>query len=745
MCQRHIPTRRLRPQGDNWWTNELAELKVNLHTSRKRYQRARQRDLPNLRFLSRRYHFLRIKYNKAIRHAKAAAWRSFVQHDLTTDPWGTTYKLASGQISAREASHAILIQGTTTTNLSATLEEILNRLTPDDNRNDESPTHRALRADSERVEGNAEVPVEVAERHLLSALAGIKPRKAPGWDNIPGRAIVEIYPVAEHFLVSLFNDCLAVGLFPASWKIGLLTTILKSPDKDLADPKALRPITLLPELGKFFERTLMALIKDVLGDTLSHSQYGFRTGLSTIDPLAVVTTEANSGTWKYTLVIFLDIAGAFDNLWWPSIILAMGRKAFPKSILRVISSFLHGRTVSYSSLYCTVEKELTKGCPQGSVLGPFLWNLVLDEFLSSDLPMDCKSIAYADDLAIIVGGNSRRVLEQKAAACMQAFELWTSSCKLAASIDKTKYLIFGARLDRNPVVHLQGRPVSRSVVHKYLGVQLDDRLGFLQHVQYVVGKVKKLFLNLRRLVITQWDSPHNALLTIYKCAVLPILSYGLPIWGHRLQHSRVVRKLREIQGLCLRCVLRAYRTVPVEALCILARTPPLHLELAKLHALMHIKSAGRATFLGTIVDIRDFRYMVEITRHIDHLLVIRWQQEWDLSTKGRHLFRMIPNVGEWLGAEERRIPPRLVEIFTGHGEFGIHLLRIGKSPDGLCQQCQVIDDPLHRLLHCSRFDDIRANITTQLGGYPDQPEHLPSIILQFPLLFSTFGDRAENE
>lgn len=79
----------------------------------------------------------------------------------------------------------------------------------------------------------------------------------------------------------------------------------------------------------------------------------------------------------------MDIAGAFDNLWWPSITQAMINKKIPQPFILIISSFLVDRVVQYNSNNANTSKSLSKGCPQGSVLDPFLWNIVLDGLISA--------------------------------------------------------------------------------------------------------------------------------------------------------------------------------------------------------------------------------------------------------------------------------------------------------------------------------------------------------------------------
>ncbi|GFW39189.1 uncharacterized protein TNCV_1831791 [Trichonephila clavipes] len=103
----------------------------------------------------------------------------------------------------------------------------------------------------------------------------------------------------------------------------------------------------------------------------------------------------------HTVLVFLDIKSAFDNAWWPGILSLLKRSSIPGNLFAVISSFLKDRSVTLSLGHSSKEKFLNKGCPQGSVSGPFLWNVIINDFLEKILAFSsCETIAFADDLLL---------------------------------------------------------------------------------------------------------------------------------------------------------------------------------------------------------------------------------------------------------------------------------------------------------------------------------------------------------
>jgi hypothetical protein len=182
----------------------------------------------------------------------------------------------------------------------------------------------------------------------------------------------------------------------------------------------------------------------------------------------------------------VDIRGAFDNVWWPGLFDALRTKQFPHEILAIIKNYLTDRAVSFTQGNVTVTKNVTKGSPQGSVLGPTLWNLLLDPFLDSACPEGTKVVAY--DLRLL----------------------------------------------------LYDAPIKQVKSDHYLGIIIDLKFNFETNVAHTTQRARNITLGLRRRAARHWGQSAPATLrAIYRGAILPILTYASPVWISSIRRSKV--------------------------------------------------------------------------------------------------------------------------------------------------------------------------------------------------------------
>lgn len=122
----------------------------------------------------------------------------------------------------------------------------------------------------------------------------------------------------------------------------------------------------------------------------------------------------------------LDISGAFDNVWWANVLYELKRRGCPNNLYRLTRSYFSERVVQITVKNEIVSKPVSKGCLQGSVLGPCFWNLIFDDLLAelTTSAIECKPIAYADDIVILVAGNARTELQEKGQEVVTRVSTW---------------------------------------------------------------------------------------------------------------------------------------------------------------------------------------------------------------------------------------------------------------------------------------------------------------------------------
>ena len=263
ICNAAMP--RVRPSGRSavhWWTPQIAEMRAACWRKRRQYMRARRkrvRDEAREEELYAIYREASHLLKRAIKESKTRSWDSFLD-TLNRDPWGRPYRLVLGKIRLTESLSP------------EDLERILTALFPGSGEG----CARAV-----PVEGVQETGCEAEEEEMAEAIKKMEGRSAaPGPDGVPGRALALALRELAPRLRWIYDGCLRSGRFPGRWKNARLVPIPK-PDRDPGTPASYRPICVLDEVGRLFEKVLANRISSHLsqvGPGLSDNQYGFRVG-----------------------------------------------------------------------------------------------------------------------------------------------------------------------------------------------------------------------------------------------------------------------------------------------------------------------------------------------------------------------------------------------------------------------------------------------------------------------------------
>lgn len=262
--------------------------------------------------------------------------------------------------------------GETTRTAEVTIEAIMERSFPGDDPNADTLDHVRMR-ESMGLPLITEDGPPWKEAEVEMALEALQPGKASGPDMISNDILKNAKTALASILTSVYNRCLDEGVFPRIWKEAEMVAVLK-PGVTIISAKSYRPICLLNVMGKILERLILQHLKGVIGQ-LSPDQFGGRKGQSTTDAINQLITSATDASAKYFVVLLYDVAGAFDNLWWPAIMHELKTLNCPRNIYNLILSFLEGRSVFYSLPGKRVRRTIKRGCAQGSVLGLPLWNI----------------------------------------------------------------------------------------------------------------------------------------------------------------------------------------------------------------------------------------------------------------------------------------------------------------------------------------------------------------------------------
>ena len=246
---------------------------------------------------------------------------------------------------------------------------------------------------------------------------------------------------------------------------------------------------------------------------------------------------------------------------------------YPRNIYRVLQDYFRVREVILQEGVFTRCRAQTWGCPEGSVLGPTIWNLVFNDLLR-DIKTNTEGspTAYADDLAIVIGGANRLEIQAKARSCVSRTQGWCGKHKLYISAQKSCFIQLKGtfKQDDTPDIRLEdGTAIKMVQTATYLGVEIDKGARFHTHCVNVGGKAKKSFQKFKSIAKSKWGLEHESLLAIYQSIFVPTIMYGAGAWA-AYATLQDVRKLTMAQRAALLTVTGAYRTVSEPALLVIA-------------------------------------------------------------------------------------------------------------------------------------------------------------------------------
>ena len=297
--------------------------------------------------------------------------------------------------------------------------------------------------------------------HELNESLSILKNKAPGPDDIPNSLLKKLPNNFREKLLYLFNVSWHSGCVPTDWKTGDIRPILK-PERSPSSIGSYRPICMLSTIGKLMERILQRRLEYFLESQfkLGEAQYGFRQEKSTMDALLIVNNTIRHAidNGKYCIVVHLDIQGAYDNVWHDGLLFKMIELGVDRQTMHWINSYLSDRKIRVTIGGCSsAELAVQCGVPQGAVLSPILFNIMLNDF-----PYDekVKLISYADDITLTVVADELRNAEEYMQTYLDSLFEWFTNWHFTLNPTKCSSQLFTRR--RNYIFnnfHLNGAAI----------------------------------------------------------------------------------------------------------------------------------------------------------------------------------------------------------------------------------------------------------------------------------------------
>ena len=431
------------------------------------------------------------------------------------------------------------------------------------------------------------------------------PHKSMGIESFSTKLVKDAAPAISEILAHIINSCIETSDIPSEWKTARITPLYKDGKKD--DPNNYRPISVLPFISKILEKVIY---KDLLRHTnalniFTRYQAGFRKEKSTSSKLISLTDSCllNMDKGLPTVCVYIDLKKAFDTISHERLLTKLYLLNIRGQTLELFKNYLSNRNqMTTVNDIISDAKPMTVGVPQGSILGPVLFTLYINDI--AQILNHSKICLFADDTVIYYAHKNIEVAAEAIQQDLHEIDRWMDSNKLTINIRKTQYMIISGHHKKfeSIDIRIKDSPLIRTKSYKYLGVKIDQNLNYSQHINNLAGTVKNKIRSITRI---SHFLPKGIVMTLYKSLITPHFDYASTIWGSA--STSLLNDLQEIQSKAFASLLKQKDIEEKD----------LH-KIAKIQTLEQRRNEQLLLLIYNVFVLNHECYLIEKTKTVNH-------------------------------------------------------------------------------------------------------------------------------